>query len=227
MRTRSTKLFSLVLVTICGFGCVDPALPPRVEKVTVSPNSLEVAHDFLVQGHLRLMVDEFQSQSPSFKHYFLFTTGGHVRVNSLNDLAGFLDIRNEKEALQYVRLFYSPSNWFSGPLHGLEVATPDIVEAQLLPRVRKIFESETEHNGPFQGAVPASWLARHHLANPMVRRRGETFEIVRTILRISGNHCAVHTIHEIVTKDGHYQLQLGNPLDLKPPHGEWMTPVAL
>ena len=66
-------------------------------------------------------------------------------------------------------------------------------------------------------------MARHHVANPIARRRGDHFEIERSILRMSRNHYAVHTIHEIVTKDGHYQVELGRPLALKSPFGEWDT----
>ena len=127
MRNRSAGLLALALVSICVFGCVHPPLPPRVEKIAVSRDSIAVPHDFLVHGDLKIVIDN--SEPPLWGRFQLMTPRGEIRVSSLNCLAGFVEIRNEKEALQYVRLFYSPSNWQYSPHSGYEIATPDVIRA--------------------------------------------------------------------------------------------------
>lgn len=223
-RPSSTIAWIAIAALVClMFVCRWQTSSPGLIKPEDRDTEFELATKFRVHGHLmvrRKFPDRHMFPVALFLQ--LERKGLSKVITSMRDLDGEVSIRNDAEALQFVRLAtHHETLWW-----GI-AGTGEIFE--VVPR-KELNESftlgdkgllgwlkEGQNNELFAGVVPDDWFAKHKLKPPSVEATSKGWTIHR--LMVKDNRVRPGT--ETVTPDGGYSLTLGSDIAIEGPYGSW------
>lgn len=182
----------LAFVIWNGLRDVSVTLPSgSLSLTTVEHHPFKVS--FKVQGDLYLSETTCCiSDQPEYLCQQRWT--GYVRISSLNQLKGWVEIKTDAEALAYVRLQTDDATWWSFPDHMFEIT----------PEEDSIHLSYGVGMYSMNGKVTPQWMRDHHIPSPSVVRTATGWAIHRVCVQTEVDKSTLMNVTEEVGPDGSY-----------------------
>jgi hypothetical protein len=176
---------------------------------------------------VKLVVYEWAHGLPSL--YRLYADEGKTseRADRITAFAGKMNIRSEKDALRFVRLYTSvDTGCFGEEWEALELMAPSQFRKATFYGQPEYSDWSTIHMNGFAGIVFSKALQKEVEGYPVVEKDATGFTVTRPIFRQSWQHPTQQLIiREHVERDGTYQLLSEQPITTGPlAEVEWFYP---
>jgi len=120
---------------------------------------------------------------------------GYVRIESLEQLKGEVQIKTSGDVLAYVRLLTNPNTSWSFGLN-------DFYEVTARERAGPEFAGYGQDG--LAGVVPLEWMTSHHIAQPSVQKTANGWIVYRTCVNPSAGKTTLLSVIEEIGANGSY-----------------------